>query len=138
MSDFYTELRDDVAIPLISQYGQTITRTRIADTSTWVKEYVPEEGRFRWRNTSSGAIQYTAPTGTTTTTSGNGIVTQFEDSQIDETLVLRGDKLLITQNLGPPEITDTFTISGVVYSYINHETISPGGVDVIYKIQIRV
>ena len=138
MSDFYEGLRDDTVIPLISQFGQTITRVRVQDTSTWVKEYVPSEGRYRWRNTESGAVQYTEPTGTSTTTTGQGVITSFEDSLIDGTLIQRGDKLLLSQNIGAPAANDVYTVSGVSYNYIRHETVSPGGVDVLYKIQLRI
>ena len=138
MSDFYTGIRDDTVIPLISQFGQSITRTRTSDTTAWVKEYVPSEGRYRWRNTESGAIQYTAPTATTTTITGQGVITSFEDEQIDETLIKRGDKLLITYNLGPPLINDLFTVGTISYKYINHETVSPGTTPVLYKIQLRI
>lgn len=138
MSDFYINLRDETVIPLIIEFGQTITLTRNGDGGDWVKEFVPDEGRYQWRNTSTSAIVYEPPAPAETTINGIGVITNFEDATIDETLVKRGDKLLLTIDLGEPQINDKFQVGGVTYNYINHETVSPGGTDVLYKIQLRL
>lgn len=138
MSDFYNNLKDDTVTPLIKEYGQAVTLTRNGDGGDWVKEYLPAEGRYQWRNTEDDTTQYDPPDDAETTITGVGVVTNFEEAVIDETLIKRGDKLLLTIDLGEPQINDKFTINSVTYDYINHETISPGGVDVLYKIQLRV
>ena len=137
MSDFYTNLRDDTVDPLIERFGQSVTLTRSSDAGDWVKEYLPNEGRYRWRNTQDDTTQYTAPEDTTTTITGFGVITDFEDSLIDETLIKRGDKLLLSIDLGVPRINDKITVGTTVYNYVNHETVSPGGTAVLFRIQLR-
>ena len=138
MSDFYTNVRDDTVIPLIREFGQTVTRTRDGSAGTIVKEFIPVEGRYQYRDTASGTITHTPPASSISTATGNAVVTEFEDRLIDESLVKQGDKLLITIDLGLPQTGDIYTVQGIDYNYVTHETISPGGTDVLYKIQIRV
>ena len=135
---FYEDLRDNTVIPLIEQFGQSVTLTRTQDASDWVKEFVPAEGRFRWRNTVTNDTQYDAPTAVQVTVTGNGVITIFQSEAIDESNILSTDRLLLTYDLGVPLLGDIITVGGVDYNYINHNTVSPGGIDVLYRIQLRV
>lgn len=138
MSDFYIQIRDDTVIPLIQEFGQTITRTRIVDAGTFTREFFPDEGRYGYRDSATNTVVYEAPAATISTMTGEGVITDFRDELVDDSHILQGDKLLLTINLGTPQVGDIFTVQGVDYNYVNHETVSPGGTDVLYRIQLRV
>lgn len=138
MSDFYTDLRDEDVIPLIAELGQTVTLERTADTSVWERRYDASTGGYYWYNTSTGATTTTDPSGTVVTYSGKGVVVDYKDDVIDNTLIKVGDKRLLTITLPSPLIGDKITVNSVTYNYVSHNTVSPGATDVLYKIQLRV
>ena len=135
---FYTDIRDDDVIPMIQEFGQTITMERTANTTNWEKRYNASTGAFYWYNTSTAETSAVAPTGAVTEYSGYGVVVNYEDSVIDDTLIKRGDKKILTIELPSPLIGDKYTIGSTVYSYVDHITVSPANTDVLYKIQVRI
>jgi len=135
---FYTDLRDDTVIPLIIEFGQDIKVTRYTDTSVWVKTYKPLIGGYVWINQDTSEESVTAPEPTKNEYTGKVVVTNYEDKLIDNTFIKRGDKRLLTITIPSPQTGDIFTVNGINYNYVSHDTVSPASEDVLYKIQVRV
>lgn len=116
----YTATRT-TASTLIAKFGFSVTFTRPTAGQT----FDPVDGSY------SG--------GTPTTIVGNGVLTNFTDDETTNELIERGDKrLLFEAGNGAPEIDDTVVINSVTYRVMDVQTIAPGNVDVIYKVQLRV
>lgn len=131
MSDaFYNGMRDTVAGPLIEKYGLVLTLRRV----------VPGV--------------YDAATGgmaasTTTDYSCFGLIEEYKDSMVAMSLVKQGDKkiLLSAKNLAvAPQVGDQIVGMSDGTYYIPPEgegskqpvqTLAPGGIAVMYTIQVR-
>ncbi len=137
MSEFYTDLRDNTVQPLIEEFGQDVTRIRKTSTDTWEKKYNHVTFTNYWENTDTHEIVYEEPAETVETTIKAGVFTDYKQEQIDDTLIQRGDKQLLTIEFDKPLLGDTYNDGVNVYNYIDHETISPSTTVVLYKIQLR-
>lgn len=130
MSDaFYTGLRDTTAGPLIEKYGMALTLTRVTPGA-----YDPATGGV------SGA--------TTANYSCFGLVDSFSVNEIMGAMVRSSDKKLLLSAKGlntVPQIGDQFTLpDGVWYipegsgsGYNPIQPLAPGGIAVMYTIQLR-
>jgi len=125
-SAFYTGLAA-TANKLLAGKGQAITITTVVPGT-----YDPETGLV----TNTESIQY-----------GTGAVINWNDSQVDGTLIKSTDKRLLLSpintaggTLTAPALGDTVTdASGVVYTLVDPLiTISPSGTPVLYKCNMRV
>lgn len=104
---------------LINDFGQDITLTTVT------------AGTF---NPATGAT--TGDSETTATV--KAVVTDYRDFQIDGGAIQRGDKqVILSGSVAAPDTNDMFTINSLEYMIVNINTISPGGTDVLYKIQVR-
>ena len=134
----YASVRDQVSLRLIQEFGMAATVTRIIDETEYVKGYDSVEGRTTWTKVSDGSITYTQPVATTGTYTGTVARLKYDTEQIDGTNIKKGDMKLLTITLPEPQNGDLYEVDGVTYKYVDHENVSPGGVDVLYKIQVRV
>lgn len=77
--------------------------------------------------------------GAATTFTGYGAGFQYRRAEIDGTVVQYGDvKLTVEAMTTVPIIGDTVTYGSIVYRAMNVDALSPGGVVLRYKIQLRV
>ena len=134
----YVSVRDQVSVKLIQEFGMPATVTRIIDEAEYVKGYDSVEGRTTWTKVSDNSVTYTQPTATTGTYTGIVGRLKYDTEQIDGTNIRKGDMKLLTITLPEPQNGDLYEVDGVTYKYVDHENVSPGGVDVLYKIQVRV
>jgi len=134
----YASLRDNVAYPLIERFGAPISLLRKADTSQIEKKYDPATKSFYWIDTTTLATFTEEPTAYSAEYSGYAVLTKYRNEEIDGTTVKRGDIKLIAIGIPLPILGDVITVNGTSYNYIYCDPVSPGAVDVVYKIQVRV
>lgn len=75
----------------------------------------------------------------TVSLAANVAVFDYKDRDIDGERVQRGDRrvLMSPDVQQAPEVGDKVNIQSVVYQVIDVITVSPGGIPVLYKIQVR-
>jgi len=133
---FYDEMKK-VADDLLYKFGQDITITR-NENAEWVKSYDNVLSKYKWTHTIAPfEVVYTTPPPQTFT--GKGVVTDYKTHLIDETVIKRGDKMLVlTTDMPSPKLTDVFAINGenwkMVYPYTE---VNPAGTKLVYKLQVR-
>ena len=94
-----------------------------------------------------GAIRRAVPTGTSydpdladTDYACQLVVMNYEDREVDGTLILASDKKIYASTAGLPitlERSDKIVASGVAYSIEKLKPLSPGGVIVFWEVQGR-
>jgi hypothetical protein len=132
----YERIRDEVAIPLIEEYGAAIVLSRIEDTDTYTRHYDPLTLSTYW--TDSEDTRYdTKPEAVQIDYEGHGIIQNFKIEQIDGTLVQADDLRLIAIDIPQPQEGDIFTVNGIEYQYVRTDPVAPGGTTVVYNIQVR-
>jgi hypothetical protein len=135
----YSLLVTSTVIPKIREYGVDVTLTRnISVGALWERKYDPVNLEIYWENLNTGATTTTEPVDMQQTYTSKCVVTDFTEEEKQNTSILMGDKKLLTIELPTPKQNDVYTVRGVDYKYVNHETIAPGDTDVLYKIQVRV
>ena len=89
-------------------------------------------------------MAYNPATQTSTPTvadyAASGVVAEYEDKDIDGTLVKAGDRLIILSAEGlaiTPTPADKVIVGGVVYSIVRDKPTNPAGVAVVYELQVR-
>ena len=118
MSSFYTVLAA-TASRLLAEKGQTISFSRQTGGT-----FDPVLGN------ESGA--------STTTFTGNGAAFGYNNAEIDGTVVRKGDvRLVVESTTTAPEQQDQCTVDSVVYRVMAVEPITPAGITVINKVQLR-
>lgn len=124
-SAFYQRLRDKVAEPLLTKYGQSMTLTQVTEGS-----YDTEAG---------------SSTDTSTDVAFVGAV--MPPSKDDEAMALaRSEGGTVTASLYKilakfgavvvPTLRDTVAFGGVTYRIIKIESINPGGTAVLYTLYV--
>ena len=114
---FYTGLQS-VAANLLASKGQLLTFNRDTETAF---------------DAGAGEGQYDPSTYT-----GNGVALNYNKSEIDGTIVVKGDiKLILEATTTVPLTGDRVTIDGVIYRMMPIKPTSPAGTVVIYEIQLR-
>jgi len=106
---------------LLTDYGQTATLTRVTPGSY---------------STSDGSLA----AGTTATYTGSATVFDYDQRQIDGSLVRAGDRRVLLQATGGiplPRTGDTITIASGTYQVVQARDISPAGTSVVYDLQVR-
>ena len=107
-----------VAANLIASKGQLLTFNRDTETA-----FNPGPGEV---------------TSTPSTYTGNGVALNYNKSEIDGTVVIKGDiKLILEATTTAPIIGDRVTIDSIIYRVMNIKPTSPAGIVVIYEIQLR-
>ena len=133
----YGNIRDTVALPLIKEFGQPIVVYRTEDTVTYTRVYNPVTMKYYWVD-DIGTQYDTEPTETQVEYEGFGIVKTYDTEAVDGTLIRADDILLISTGIPQPQMGDIFLVNGKEYQFVNNQTVAPGGVDIVYKTQVRV
>lgn len=135
----YQRIVTDVVLPQIEDKGTDVILTRYYSVEgEWEKKYNSITFEQYWENTETGELTYTEPSGYTEVYTGKGLVTGFTDEERRDSSIKTGDKKILTIELPAPIQGDVFTVRDTDYVYVNHETIAPADVDVLYKIQVRI
>ena len=103
---------------LIAKFGQTVTLKRVANS-----------GSEPWN-----------PVQTETEHPATAVIVEFEDNEIDGTLVLRTDrKALIAKGTLTiePKPGDRLVVGSVILSVVRVAPLNPGGTVVMYEAQVR-
>jgi hypothetical protein len=105
---------------LLTEFGQSVTITKQTAGS-----YDPATG---------------AATVTTSTQTATGALFDYKTHQIDNTLILMGDRRLILSAVGitAPQIDDTVTANGKTYTIKAISETNPAGTVVIYTCNVRL
>jgi len=135
----YDRIVNTVVIPQIRDKGIDVTLTRVLDVAgVWEHKFDPVTFEEYWQSTVDSSIVYVEPTGGTSTFTAKAVITDFTENEREDSTIKAGDKKVLTIELEEPLPGDTITAQGVTYQYVNHKNIAPAGVDVLYKIQVRV
>jgi len=134
----YARLRDEVAQPLIENYGTALLLHRIEDTTEYVKHYDPVTMTYYWEEVSTGDRIDTEPLPVQQTYTGSCVIQRYRTDQIDGVIVQADDLRLVAAGIPKPQEGDVYTVAGVDYQFVRVDAVSPGAVDLIYKIQVRV
>jgi hypothetical protein len=120
MGNFYNDLRTDTALPLLKEFGMPMLLTVVAGS------FDPVASSF------DGTPPVTFP--------GYGISEGYKSKDIDGTLVQQGDQK-ISWIPDPTQVTpvigDTLTIGTEVFGVKNVDPLAPGGIPVLYVLQVR-
>jgi len=77
-------------------------------------------------------------TGAGTPIVGNGCLFEYEKSDIDGNNVQSGDMQLLMENVASePPVNSVATVGGVDWKVIAVQPLQPGGVNLIYTLQVR-
>ena len=113
---FYSDLAA-VATRLLTDKGQQVTFSR--ETSTG---FNPTTG---------------INTTTTSTITGYGAAFDYNSSEIDGTIIVKGDIRFLFEAGSAPQQDDTVTIDSIGYRVMDVKKTAPGGTDVLYEVQLR-
>lgn len=113
----YADVANEAA-EIIAEFGNAGTLTQVV------------AGTY---NPATGAVEG----GTTTVTTVNCCVFDFDDAVIDGTRIISGDKRVIMAAGAIPKPDDTFTWMGTVHRVIATKQLSPAGVNVLTEMQVR-
>ena len=76
--------------------------------------------------------------GSNSTTSTNAVALDYNNSEIDGTIIKKGDvKLIAEVTATEPETGDTCTVDSVVYRVMNSKPLKPSGISIINTVQLR-
>jgi hypothetical protein len=118
-TEFYNEIYNNVVVKQITRFGKAITLKQINQTS-----YNPVTGDY--------------DDNTFTSYSGLGLQTDYNNTDIDGTIIKQGDKQLLAIELAVTPIpNDRIVVDGVEYNIENVSEVRPGSVLMFYRIQIR-
>lgn len=107
------------ALSLLTQYGRAVTLGRVV------------EGSY---DTATSAVS----AGTTTSYSGKGHTSPYKASEVDGAVVQGGDVNLLLYATTEPLVGDTATIDARVYRVMTVDKLNAQGVNIAYKLQLRV
>jgi len=117
MTTFYSDLAA-VATRLLTDKGQQVTFSR--ETSTG---FDPETGI----NTTN-----------TSTFTGYGASFNYNSSEIDGTIVVKGDiRFVVEAMTTAPDSGDTVTVDSLIYRVMDVKKVSPAGTVVLYECRLR-
>lgn len=112
---FYDDMAQ-TAQEMINEFGRDITRHRPGGS------YDPGTDI----NTDSG-IDFSV----------KAVFTEFKQSEIDGTIIVRGDKKALISSVTAPVMNDLLIDGAEQYRIVNVETIKPGDTEILYKAQVR-
>lgn len=106
---------------LMDRFGQAMTLRRVVNSAY---------------DTSTGTV-----TQATTDYAVNGVVQAYKESRVDGSIIRRGDKQVIVAGnaltFAPDPDTDRLLIGGVDHAVVNVEEENPGGLALVYTLQVR-
>lgn len=113
-----TQLRD-TAIQLLTDFGELVTASRKV------------EGAY---DVSTGATAAS----TDTTYQGYGSSSQYFTREIDGEVIQLGDLILYFQTGTLPLVGDVVTFDSKAYRVMDVQSLRAQGIDVVYKLQLRI
>jgi len=116
MTTFYSDLAA-VATMLLTDKGQQVTFSRETTSS-----FDPGTG---------------INTTTTSTITGYGASFDYNSSEIDGTIIVKGDIRFLFEAGNAPKQDDTVPIDSINYRVMSVKKTAPGGTDVLYECQLR-
>ena len=75
--------------------------------------------------------------GTTADTANVGVFATISNAFATDFDIVTGDRIAVVDSTIAPLVSDKLVVATVVYSIINVQSISPAGVPVAYRIQVR-
>ena len=115
---FYSNLATTTA-RLLTAYGASATLTRVTPGS-----YDPDTG--------------TVGTGTTATYTGSAAMFDYEQRDIDGTMIRHGDRRMFLQKIDViPQTGDLITFNGSVFTVLSSRPTDPAGLAVLHELQVR-
>lgn len=107
------------AVELLAEFGAPVTLVRVTPGA-----YDPETG---------------TSTQTTTSHAGTGVKLDYQQDEIDGTLIRRGDqRVYMAPDLAvTPRTGDTLTIGGESWQVIESRPLAPAGAVVLHDVQVR-
>lgn len=120
MSQFSDEMAQ-VALELIQEFGEDGEFNRVTQGV-----YDPSSGE--------------SFSETQTSFTGSVVPNDYKESEIDGTVIQRGDVQVYAHRMGAnvPQIGDTLTMSEVDYRVINVKKTKANGADCLYTLQVRI
>ena len=132
---FYESLRDDTAGPLVRRLGTPIALLRKADPEELECEFDPVLGREVCIDPET---EEEVDPEEEQVYEGYAIVESYEQKLIDEALVKAGDRKLYAVGIPEPKPeSDRIRFGTRVYSVVKSLPVAPGGVAVMYEVQVR-
>lgn len=115
---FYSDMAD-TALELLDEFGTTVTLQRT--TGNLIDPVSGDE-----------------ITGVDASVTTTGILTQYDESQIDGVRIMRGDRKLVLSDEQTPLPTDRVLIGGVPWAIVAITTVKPDDATVVvHHVQVR-
>ncbi len=134
MSDFYTQIRDNTAAPLIRQFGKSITLLREADKSELDCEYDPTTGAEVCTDSEGNVVE----PGDLQEFTGSAVEDSYSAGLIDGSSIRVGDRRLLCVDIPrPKQGSDKLSVGTKEYSIVNVSPLAPGEVEILYEVQAR-
>ena len=135
MSDFYTQIRDNTAAPLIRQFGKSITLVRKPDRDDLDCEYDATTGTEICTDPDTGEV---VDPGEDQEFEGHAVEDRYSASLIDGSAIRVGDRRLLCVDIPrPKQGSDKLKIGDRAYSIVNVSPLAPGEVEILYEVQAR-
>lgn len=112
---------EDTAVRLIAKYGR--------DATVKIKAESPDDANAPWDGAASDGESATV----------KAVFLDFDDNQIDGTVIQRGDQLVYVAAKGNPAIdtADTITDSGRDWRIVGAKLLKPGNTEYLWTLQVR-
>ncbi len=136
---FYTDLVNNTVIPMMKEFGVTVTLLRSGSTETWVKTFDAVNSRDYWKNTSTGEEVYEEPIDIPSEYFPVVLESSFTKSEMSKDMILRGDKkYYISPEIVRPQNGDVLEIDDVKYRIYYVNIIKPASVTMLYEVYAKV
>ena len=89
---FYEDIKANVVIPKIRQYGALVSLKRQGSIDMWEKFYDDILYEWFWRNTDTGEISSTQPVPVEEVYTGKAIITKYSQEEVNNTTILSQSK----------------------------------------------
>lgn len=120
MSDFYNNIKENTALPLIKEFGKTISLYKKTSNSN----FDPVTGSY--------------PDATyTLDSSGYCVQTELKIKDLQNTLIKQTDKRLLAIDINEPISGDRVIVDSIEYNVIWVDEVKPGSINILYKIYVR-
>lgn len=112
--DFYTSIANSVK-GLIDKFGYQLIVRKPTNTGTKFDPVIAYSDSF-----------------------AKGVITTFNNIEINGTSILSTDRLILMDSTIEPEVGDSIIDGLTNFRVITTTVISPAGIDLLYKVQVRV
>lgn len=112
---------EDTAVKLIAKFGRSATLN--------VKATAPDDVDSPWDGAASDGVGSVV----------SAVFLDFEDNQIDGTVIQRGDQLVYVAAKGNPAVdtADSITDGGKTWKIVNANLLKPGNIEYLWTLQVR-